>query len=189
MTIEKLSNSAVKITIDGKEMLKYGISFDTIDEDSIQTRYMITEILKNIKDDTGMNLMDSELFVEAFLSDSDKYCIIYISIIDDNYYDNFEPYIFYMIGFDDIKNFIIFAESIKNYADGVIESSLYEAVESFMLTLKIISDYEENILTFATELGDVSGYGEICKVYAEEHFKCLLRKNAVISVFEGRNSV
>ncbi len=173
LLIKKLSNSSVKIVIDDIELL--GLSFENINKNDSRTKDMISGILKKIYNDTGMNFMESKLFVETFLSKNGKSCVIYISVIDEEDYDMTEPY-YYAIEFENLQNFISFAESIRRESEFALsQSNLYSYNGKLILTVMVMSDYEERVLISATEFGKIMGYGELCNSYAEEHFECIIK--------------
>lgn len=179
MIIEKLSSTAVKISIDNMEMLDYGVSFETLSEDSIETKAMITALLKDINYNTGIDLMTSKLFIEAFSIDETRSCIIYISAINDNDNDISEPYLYYVFNFENIENCTAFINHMSDETrKAILKSSLYLCGDILLMSMEFLSEYEENIIFSAMEFGGISGCGELYCVYADEHYECILKCNA-----------
>lgn len=185
MIIERLSNTAVKISIDDIEMMRYGVDFETLSENSHETRYMITELLKNINYNTGVNLLSSKLFIEAFSIKENNSCILYISVINDSDDEIFEPYIYYVFDFENIENCIGFINHISDEAkESIKHSSLYLAENIFRLSAEIFCDYEDCILSSVMEFGDISGYGELYMLHIDEQYKCIIKDEAISQLME-----
>lgn len=179
MIIEKLSGTAVKIRIDNAELMDYGVSFETLSENSIETRTMITAILKNINYNTGIDFMSSKLFIEAFSINETNSCIIYISAINENDNDISEPYLYYVFYFENIENCIAFINHMSGETrKAILKSSLYICGKTLFMSMEFLSGYEENIIFSASEFGGISGCGELYDVHLSEHCECILKGNA-----------
>lgn len=171
-------------------MQEYGVDFEDFNENSSKTVLMINDILKRIKSVTGMNLISSKLFVEAFSCGSSGDCIIYISAVDEDDKEIYETYLYYLFDFENIENCTGFSNHLSaEYKKAIVSSSLYYIKPIFRLTVKINAEYEEYITSCASEFGTVCGYGETAYACTDEHYDCIIRENAVeklsgISVFK-----
>ena len=67
MTIEKLSETTVKISLSEKELISYKVEFDMLDGENPAVRKMLNEILDDVRKKTGMKLNNEKLFIEAFM--------------------------------------------------------------------------------------------------------------------------
>ncbi len=180
MIIKKLSSTAVKISISRNEMKEYGVDFEDFNENNGETVIMINDILKKIKYNTGLNLISSKLFVEAFSTGSGSDCIIYISTVDEDDEETYEPCLYYLFDFENIKNCTGFLNHLSDeYAKAFISCSLYYLKPVFRLAVKITAEYEEYITACASEFGTISGYGETAYACTDEHYDCIIRENAV----------
>ncbi|MGN0605377.1 MAG: adaptor protein MecA [Oscillospiraceae bacterium] len=185
LTIEKLSNTAVKIIINKREMMRYGVCFETLNQNNSAARNMITEILKTMSLSTGINFTSARLFIEAF-SIPENSCILYISIIEDDY-EIYEPYISYLFEFGNISECIGFISRMNDeIRDSFAASRLYCNGEKTVLYADTAIEYEDYIVSSAAEFGAAITSGELPVQYAEEHFECLIKENAVQELYNSR---
>lgn len=184
MKIEKLSDTAFKIIISAGEMRMYNIDFENLDKDNISAELMINEILKKINRSTGINLSSSRLFIEAFAVDEDMDCILYISVADETDEEIYEPYIYYIFDFENIENCTGFLRHLlPENLSAITQASLYTTGSFYRLAVKIKTEYEDIIVSCASEFGTVSGYDETALAYTDEHYECIIRDNAVQELF------
>lgn len=184
LTIEKLSDTAFKIIISAGEMKYYNVEFESLDENSSSVELMINEILKKIRYSTGVNLSSSRLFIEAFAVNEDMDCIIYISVADEADEEIYEPYIYYIFDFENIENCIGFLRHLSSEnLSAIAKTSLYSTGSFYRLAVKIKTEYEDMIVSCASEFGTVSGYDETALAYTDEHYECIIRDNAVQELF------
>lgn len=184
LTIERLSNTAVKITINRREMMKYGVSFETLSERNAETRNMITEILRTMNFSTGINFTSARLFIEAFSVPKNS-CILYISVIEDDY-EICEPYISYVFEFGNISECIGFISHMNTeIRNSAAASSLYSDGNRILLYMDTAIEYEDYIISAAAEFGASAICGELFAQYADEHFECIIKENAVSELYKS----
>lgn len=179
LTIEKLSNTAVKITINKYEMMRYGVSFETLNENNAETRNMISDILTNMCLSTDINFTSARLFIEAF-SVSAAGCILYISVINDDY-EIYEPYIDYIFDFPGLSECIGFVKHMsENIRSSSQKSILYTSDgKRMLLYMDTAIEYEDYIVSSASEFGAEISSEELFVQFVDEHFECLINENAI----------
>ncbi len=178
MKIELLNNNTIKVVLTVLDLLDYDIDYHHFDEESIETKSMLFELLDIIKDEKNIVFDNEKLFVEFF---PDKYsgCVVYISEISstNNYRkeDNPTEIVFQT---NDIGALLCFSDRlIKTHKNIDIHSELYYLNGEYRMI--ILSKLEEKITPLMSEFGLFLDSGEKIAASTREYYNKICNDKAI----------
>lgn len=179
LTIEKLSETTVKISLSEKELISYKVEFDMLDGENPAVRKMLSEILDDVRKKTGMKLNNEKLFIEAFMC-PDTSCVIYISAIENlKVRKKSSVYGFLTLEFNDA---IVLAKISRgiflSFSHIIKDSSLYFQNGTYRLILKVYGKSEKRLEQLLDSYCAVYS-GELMKCITEEYSECICDCNAI----------
>lgn len=190
MTIEKLSSLTLKITLNDYELNYFGLNFELLQNNDSCTKKLITYILDEIKNSLDISLFNEHLYIEAF-SASQKKCILYISVINENCFIKKQSDKNYPEGIMVISECfrpLIFYSCILSEYSICTQSSLFLLQNRYILILYDLktADYELPERT-AENCGLKYYTDDILKASAEEYGNCIISGDAV-GILSGKIS-
>lgn len=184
MFIEQINHSTVKIHITGLEMRDFNVQPESLCQNNPETQNMLEILMNEISDETDMETMNKNFFIEAF-PQKDKSCIIFISAISENGIDNLSQ-LYGLSEVDELQeiddslevNIIYTSENLEkvlkileeHHKDSVISAEIYSLSGEDRLVLKCHGDCEETICNMLTEFGCILGGDEILLAHTKEYF-------------------
>lgn len=181
MIIEKLSSLTIKVTISNHDMKNYRLDFDSLSENSINTKQLIRHILREISRHLGINLFNESLYIEAFSYNEKKY-ILYISVTDariNECTDCSNVSEKSIIETADSKKLILFSKDfVKYYSEYCTDSSLYHRNDVFRLIIETVPEKSESVADCAFSHGLHSFHGNICAAETTEYYDCIIENSA-----------
>lgn len=179
MTIEKLSETTVKISLSEKELISYKVEFDMLDGENPAVRKMLNEILDDVRKKTGMKLNNEKLFIEAFMC-PDTSCVIYISVIENlKVRKKSSVYGFLTLEFNDAAVLTKISRGIfLGFSHIIKDSFLYFQNGTYRLILKVYGKSEKRLEQLLDSYCTVYS-GELVKNITEEYSECICDRNAV----------
>ncbi len=155
MNIEQVDENKIKVTVNAKEQLEYGISYETMNYGDANTRRLCEKIISRAGREIGFCLGDAKLLVEARQSYNGN-VTLYLSRIPYGKSDiTFtEHCIRYESLSDLIDSIFIFSDKI----DKIQNSSIYTFQKKYYLIFGIVCTKTEsnNLITALSEYGDKS---------------------------------
>lgn len=181
MLIEQLSDISIKYTLSEKELLEFGVNFDSISCYDNNTRLMVSDLmlLAETKTDISIQFGNSEVYVEAFSCNNGN-CIIYISIIKQEvHHKGIEKSNFFICKTDNLNYLIKLSKQLLKFSQyDITSSSLYFKDDTFFLLLEFNKKSFEKILYTITEFCEYSTKRPNNQ-QLKEHYQCLVTNDAL----------
>lgn len=178
MKIEKLSECSVKITLTGRDLSDYGISYDGWD--SKNTAGFLLSVSEEIKEKTGADIASEKLYVEIFSRKNS--CLIFVSFPPKKLRSNRKEQI--ACTFPDFGSLKKFCRRIyRDFPELTSPGSLYYSCCTLRLILEIPHEYRDFIEDSA-DGGTVSEYDAVTRAATLEYYVCALPYSAVESIAE-----
>ena len=177
MKITRISPLVIKTVISADELSEYEITPLDINTGSPNAAGLLMHIINTINSQTGINLSNEKIFIEAFPC-PDESCVMYFSIIRP--LKNKNSYVTLVCDLPDKKTLSDLCIQLspickKAYA----ESELYRNESVFRIILKIDRSYENRIADIFMEYGNFISADEIMLAFTREHSECIYEKYAV----------
>lgn len=184
MLIELISSTTLKITLSELDMLDYNIDYDSLDKSNPKTKHLLMELIDIIKEEEDIDLCSEKLYIEAF-PQNDGGCLLYISVISDKLkYSTHEPYFLIC----EIKNVFylqtIVSLLISNNDNLITESRLYYLNDIYRLVLEVDSKLYQKVIIILNEFMISFSTDKTISAYTQEHFNCLINKDALLVLSE-----
>ena len=185
MKIEKIAYNKIKLTVTGEDMQRWGVDITSFAQYSPETAELFKTLIKRAEMETGMEIENSNILVEAMPYKSNG-LLLFVTKIDGQtaqgkkmrvHAKAIEPLkdsreIF---EFDDFEDICGYAE---NAECGEADGDLYFCDEKYYLIL----NSSEITGFFITEYGKHIRRGRITVPYIEEHGTLIAKGNAVKTV-------
>ena len=180
MKIEKISDSKIKLTVTGEDMLLHGISLESFVNDTPQMRSFFNTLIKKAEAETGFCAENSRLMIEAHPSDAGG-VILFVTNLDREEVSSVkkpkirakaietkkETSVFEFDSFDGICNFV--KECTCYYRGG----SVYSYRDKYyLITANSITPL---VFEYASKLVKEP----LFEAMLTEHGKCVIEKNAI----------
>lgn len=173
MTINKLSNCAVKICLDKDDFSLYNLDYSDININTIK-KFLIT-ISQDISDALNRDISYSKLFVEVF-SQKDK-CTVFVSVPDEKPKEkNPKGIICQFEDFNSLENYCHALSAL--YSNSVKSSSLYCSTNKLRLILTLYDEYE-NIRFLSSGYCCVIPYDQLNIAVTDEYYRQIVPQNAL----------
>ncbi len=155
MNIEKVDENKIKVTVNTKEQLEYGISYETMNYGDANTRRLCEKIISRAGREIGFCLGDAKLLVEARQSCNGN-VTLYLSRIpygksDLTFYE-------YCIRYDSLNDLMDSMFIFSDKTDSIQNSSIYTLDRKYYLVFTTVCTKTERdrLLTKLSEYGDRS---------------------------------
>lgn len=177
MKITRISPLVIKTVLSPDELSEYEITPLDITAGNPNAAGLLMHIINSINQQTGINLANEKIFIEAFPC-PDESCIMYLSIIKPLKNDN--SYVTLVCDLPDKKTLSDLCIQLKPlYEKAYAESELYRNESVFRIILKINRRYEKPVTDMFMEYGNFVFPDEIILGVTREHFECIFEKYAV----------
>lgn len=181
MIIEKLSSLTIKVTVAQKDMIAYGLDFDSLSENNSNTENLLRYILREISRHLGINLFNESLYIEAF-SYTEHSCILYISVtesyINEQLIKNKTPEKTVLESLNSNDLILFSKDFMKYYEEYCFDSSLYYKNNIFRMIIETNSKKAESIADCALSHGLRRLHGNINAAETAEYFDCIIKNSA-----------
>ena len=187
MKIEKISDERIKVTLQPTDMKKWNISYERLSEDSPEINHIVWNILIKIAEETGINFKNCRLIIEV-VGTPEGNCILYINKkeLQTRYKYKKKKQISESAAVYSFKSFedvINFAKNNLYYCflfDG--KNTIYRAEDSVLLVINVLPETKKYLQAFndkICEYADIYKKTELYSAYLDEHFKPIIKKNAL----------
>ena len=185
MRIEQIDRQTVKVILTQADMDGFDITYEEMDYKDPNTRRVILELLRRIKDEMAVDFSGGKLFVEAFPY-LDGGCVLYICTItaegerkprsrNTNSFNT--PLVF---EFGELGMLTAACERLLlRYNHIILKSALYLYENKYRLLLYSYFKLDDKLVALVGEYGSYIGKGSIQSSFVREHAKCLIEANAV----------
>lgn len=190
LELKILNNQTIKITLKAKDMEKYNITYDILNNNKKITKNIILNILENVKNNITLNLNKKNFFLETFKT-KEKGCILYLSVpnkslektnLKTTKNNSTVPTIATFKKMSNMKNFCINISDI--FKKQKFESELYSFEDKFVLAVFVPEIEKEKFLAIIKEFGKIYGKGKIKYGTIKEHCKPIFKQNAVENILK-----
>lgn len=173
MKIEKLSECSVKITLTGKDLLDYGIRYDSWDSQSAAG--FLLSVSEEIKKKTGADITSEKLYVEIFSRINS--CLIFVSFPPESIRKSRKYRIACTFAdFASLKDFCFRIH--EEFPELTHSGSLYYSARTLRMVLEIPDECREFIEDSAEE-GCVLEYDSVVQASTLEYYVCAEPDNAI----------
>lgn len=191
MKFEFVDLQTVKVILSPTDMDNFSITYEQIDYDDPATRRVIVYLLKQIRQETSIDLTRGKLFIEAFPFEEGG-CVLYINQISKETtaksHGFHTPLIFRLSSLDSV---IQACQSLYfRCLHLVFKSSLYEVQGNYFLFIYSYVKMEKKILTVLGEYGNYTGEGPLLAAKVAEYGHPIVLNQAVetmLCYFPRRN--
>lgn len=184
MKIERLHEGKIKISLDPEDMIRMDTTFEELDYSKVETRKIISSLLKQALEETGFDSSNSRLLIEAVPS-PDGGCYLYFTTLDSEEYKRLQKsgnkqYIPYVYEFPDIDTVLEVIPVIKEWATIEFQNnSLYSLNEKFILIFHSTLSFPHEAGSVLSEYGRLLGKGAAAEAHVEEHGTLICAFDAV----------
>ena len=182
MVFKKIAGDRLKVLLTGEDMQRLAITYDQLDYADDQTRKVILELLELARTETGFDLGDARLFVEAYPYQEEG-CVIYFTTLspgDGGLRIKKPIYNSIVFEFDQVDPLIDGAVRLfSQYSHRIYKSSLYYWRKRFYLILSPFDRTDSRTTSFLSEYGRKYGEGEICAAFIREHGSAIAQEGAI----------
>lgn len=187
MKIEKISDERIKVTLQPIDMKKWNITYESLSTDSPETNDMVWDIIVKIAEKTGLDFKNCRLTIEVIRTLTGN-CVLFISKKELSIRYKYKRKnflretvaIYRFANFDDLINF---SKSNLYYCflfDG--KNSIYRHKNDLLLVINVLPELKKYLLPFndrVCEYADIFKKPVLYASYLDEHFKPIIRKNAL----------
>lgn len=184
MKIERLHEGKIKISLDAQDLMRMDTTFEELDYSKVETRKIISSLLKQALEETGFDSSNSRLLIEAVPA-SDGGCHLYFTTLDSEEYRKLQKsankqYVPYVYEFPDIDTVLDVIPVIKEWASvEFLNNSLYSLNEKFILVFHSTPSFPQEAGSVLSEYGRLLGKGLTAEAHVEEHGTLICAFNAV----------
>ncbi|MBQ3566069.1 MAG: adaptor protein MecA [Oscillospiraceae bacterium] len=181
MTINKLSDSALKIYLDDNDFQTYSIDSSEINIRTVKK--FLFKISSDISEMLNININNSKLYVEVFSRKNS--CIIFVSSVPEFQTEQKNQVTALICEFSDYCTLESFCRTLNAlYKSSVKKSSLYCGLYNIRLVLELSDDYD-NIRYFASGYCNVIDSDMINSSVTNEYYKAVISENAIMEILSG----
>ena len=190
MRIEMLKQNKIKILMDCDDLLKWGISAQSVLENAPETREMFVEILRKAERETGFRANNSKLVIESSIDSESKILALYVTRVATEEENKI---------FDKIScqhKLQVLNSKPNNEKKGNKKIAAFKSIEDIIKMCKALRMYNDGELytyrdvyymAAPEELSDeLSEFGELCHeslgAIVKEHGRMIIDKNAFLVV-------
>jgi negative regulator of genetic competence, sporulation and motility len=186
--IESIDSSTIKITLSHQDLSRLDITYEQMDYQDPATRKALLGLLRQAQTQTGLDLTESKLFVEAFPDENDG-CILYINLVSPHPKDSGiyskgcgfnTPLIFQMDTIEEVSGLCSRLQKGMNHL--VVKSSLFSQDQAYWLLLYTYCRMEDRLIAAASEFGRYMGKGSILAAMVREHSREIIAKDAIETI-------
>lgn len=187
MVIDVISSNTIKIVLDENDMLLYNVSFDKLDRSSPETKKLLIDLIKNIKDEKSIDLSAEKLFVEAFPKD-DGGCLLYLSMLNNNIKANTEKINLYnsiICTIDSPEMLLTISSKLYCHFSHLLHNSeLYYRDGNYLMILHTFKKSDKKLKIFLSEYCEILGTNEIDASLIREHYNCVFPIDAIDEIIK-----
>ena len=180
MTIILLDSDRLKICLDKAEAAAHGLDEGYARRPIHEIRKTLASLLKKAYSEAGFNPGHAKLFVEIWPDESSGCILCFTAIHGLRLFPGggeIEPVVY---AFESALMLVrAICDLHAHYAHRIYNSSLYAGGMGYILILRILDYNERRSMRFLEEYAPIAGCGEVLAAYIDEHYKPLLRDNAV----------
>lgn len=194
MKIEKISDSAVKITLTSQDMLKLNIKFQNFSPENPKSNEMFWNLIKLASKETGITFENCRLTIEVMQKDMSS-TVVYITKSEKTSSgvkrykykpkteQNEENQAVIIFAFENFDNVCRFAKNNLYFCllfDG--NNSLYKTNGEYRLVINVpnaLRGYTKKFNASVCEYGKKIRHAELFASYLAEHAKPLIASNAL----------
>ncbi len=182
MVFRKISGDRLKILLTGEDMQRFAITYDQLDYADEQTRKVILQLLEMARMETGFELGNTKLFIEAYPYEQEG-CVIYFTGLEEHHQQPSHSKSIYhamIFEFDQADTLIEGAIRLfAQYSHRIYKSALYHWKKKFYLIVYPFDSIDSPTITMLGEYGKKYGEGEISAAYIREHATVIAPENAI----------
>lgn len=191
MKIEKISDERIKVTLLPIDMKKWNITYESLSTYSPETNDIVWNIVVKIAEETGIDFKNCRLTIEVVRTLSGN-CVLIISKkeLQTRYKYKRKNYLretAAVYRFKSLEDLICFAKSNLYYCflfDG--KNSIYRYKNELLLVINVVSELKKYVQAFndrICEYADISKKPILYASYLDEHFKPIISKNALKTLY------
>ena len=193
MRIEQIDRQTIKVVLNQTDMDSFDITYEEMDYKDPNTKRVLLELIRRIKEETDMDFNSGKLFVEAFPY-SDGGCVLYICTIPVSAESTPQnrpaqkravfntPLVFEFDGLEALGSAC--KHLFLQYNHIILKSALYLYGQAYRLLIYSYFKLDNKLIAMVSEYGRYIGKGGIQSAIVREHAKCLLEANAVETISE-----
>ncbi len=185
LKIEMLDQQTVKVILSQLDMEELSITYEELDYSRPDTRKIILQLLRRVREKTELDFTKGKLFIEAFPSQEGG-CVLYLNLIEQtlskNRHEFSTPLIFSFSNIEELSK--LCNKLLTRYHHLILKSALYHHTEESKYILMIYSYYklDDKLIAIVKEHGTLIGKGNIKKCIIDEHAKLIMKEQAIETV-------
>lgn len=184
MNIERIDNSRIIVSLCNKDMEKFSVTFETLNLSDIHSRKVLKEILCYASYQTGIQLKNKKILIEAMQYEHG--CILLITLSDKNkkrkIYRIKNRSDIYIFGFENADCFLNCINAIYHIHENKYSSSAFELDGKYYLAVQPTTSLKSKYLQTVNEFSSEVKYGKINFEILKEHASVIASKNAVETI-------
>lgn len=181
--MESINKNAVKVILTKADLYKFGLDYDKLSCENMQTRALIHSLLETAAQDFGFDRKGKQLSVRTLpIKDG---CVMYMTVLNEKTYlrKSEGPFIFVFSNVDALLDAVT-ALCFSGY-DRRFRSNLYKSESGYILTVITLQELPQGMLHILGEFSDHQKKGTI--EFARITEKCeLLAENNAIRIALGK---
>ena len=187
LEIKLLNSKTIKLSLSIKDMKKYNITDEILQNDEELIKNLTLNLLENIKNSISAYSMNNKIFIESFKT-KENGCLLYVSITQKSTNQKQEkttsitPIIAI---FNTKRNMQHFCKNINTlYMNENLNSELYSFADKFILIIFVPDNEKKQFLSLIKEFGKIYGKGNVKYIIVKEHCKPIWKKNALENILK-----
>ena len=191
LEIKFLNNNTIKLTLSNKDMKKYNITYEILNNNKI-IKNLSLNLLLSIKKLIYVNPTRNNIFIESFKT-KEKGCVIYLNTSSNSTKDEpkktkrikIKKTIPIIATFKKKSHMHDFCNNILNLNENFkFKSELYSFNDEFVLIIFVPQEKKEESLALIKEFGKVYGKGNVKYSIIKEHCKPIFRKDSIENILK-----
>ena len=187
MKIEKLSDERIKVTLQSIDMKKWNITYESLSADTPETNDAVWNIILKITEETGVDFKNCRLTIEVVRASSGN-CVLFINKKEHQIRYKYKrknclremASVYRFKNLDDVINFTKNNLYYCFLFDG--KNSIYRYNNELLLVINYAPELKKYFQAFndrICEYADISKKNVLYASFIDEHFKPIIRKNAL----------